>query len=293
MKSKSPFTNNFRKRSALKGCKICLAGLLLFITGSVYSQEKWDDLFPVDDIYFKNWGWLAGAGINYTIPTSGNSVLESDTIPDLFYSYALSPKGKVGAMLEGGAFYLLDNPVVSYLDAGIRMNWYNGKEDFTLDRVSTIDNSTLPSQSGYRSFSFLNASLRINANNTIQISKYEFIQNSIGLNVDYTFYESQEIDPPLLPLTDFEESFQMQLHYKLSYGFRLDLMHYMIVGVDTPILTLVDWDGGKPSFEMFNSTYLPITLSVQFLFLQKSNRPDCKKPPPLDMNKKRKKAKMF
>lgn len=272
---------------------IILVLFIITIPSFSYSQAKKEPIFPVNDIYFKDWGWKAAIGGNYTIPLSGKTSITygegSDTISDFLFS----PVGKVGMMIEGGAFYLLDNPIVSYLDADIRVNWFNGKENFAETRIEGGSGDTILSQEGYRSFSQFNVSLRLNANNTIQVSEYGFIQNTLGLNFDYLFYESQEINPPVFPLQDPSDEFQMQLHYKLAYGLRLDLMHYMIIGVDVPVLTLFPWDDGKQTIAMFESRYWPLTLSVQILFLQKSNRPDCKKPPPLNMNKKRKKAKMF
>ena len=135
LKSKWNFMNHFERNLMCNSLRISLAVLFISIASPLLSQEKWDDLFPVDDIYFKNWGWHAAAGINYTIPTSGKTMLESNMNPDTISEYNFSPKGKVGAMLEGGAFYLLDNPIVSYIDGGIRLNWFNGKEDFI---VATI-----------------------------------------------------------------------------------------------------------------------------------------------------------
>lgn len=267
--------------------------LTIFLSSILFSQEKKGDIFPVDDIYFKNWGWLTGAGANYTIPVSGEANRDYNVNTDTISNFLFSPTGRVGAMLEGGAFMLLDNPIVSYLDADIRFNWFNGKENFTENRISTVTNDTILTQSGIRSFDQINVSLRLNANNTIQVSQYGFIQNTLGANFDYLFYENLQSDLPVLPLEEPSEKFQIQLHYKLAYGFRLDLMHYMIVGLDIPILNLYPWQDGRPNIEVFESQYWPLTLSVQFLFLQKSNRPDCKKPPPLDMNKKRKKARMF
>jgi hypothetical protein len=265
----------------------------------LFSQEKWDDLFPVKEIYFKNWGWYAGIGGNYTIPTSGKSNMSYGLDADTSSAYLFSPVGKLGGMLEGGAFYMFDNPYVAYVDGGIRVNWFSGKEKFDAYQIDQQTTDTLSMQSGDQQFSMANVSLRLNANNAIQVSKYGFIQNTLGVNFDYNFYHATKVDPenysfPAGSLnTEKDPSFQMQFHYQIAYGFRLDLMHYMIIGLDTPILTFVPWENGKPSIAFFHSSYLPVTLSVRFMFLQKSNRPDCQKPPPLDMNKKRKKARMF
>jgi hypothetical protein len=258
-----------------------------------YSQAKKEPIFPVGDIYFKNWGWKAGIGGNYTIPFSETKSINFNENSDTTDIYNFNPIGKMGMMVEGGFFYLLENPIVSYLDADVRVNWFNGRENFAGIRMDTVSQDTISTQGGYRSFSNFNVSIRLQANNTIHVSKYGFIQNTLGLNFDYLFYENQKIDPPIFPIENTANRFQFQLHYKLSYGLRLDLMHYMIVGVDIPLLTLYPWNDGGQMINMFESRYWPVTVSIQVMFLQKTNRPDCNKPPPLDINKKRKKAKMF
>lgn len=288
-------TSWMRKRISL-----LLFVLFLIISGvSAKAQAKRAPIFPTDDPYFKNWGWYAGLGTNFTIPTSGSKEQIFVSLPDTSFNYLFSPKGKMGLMLEGGAFYLTDYYLLSYLDAGLRVNWFNAKENFTAYHIDQNLGDTLSIQDGKRDFSLMNVSLRLDANNCIQVSKYGFIQNTLGLNVDYSFYKKFEMDPPdypfpFDPLSDATyNEFQFQIHYKLAYGFRLDLMHYMIIGLDAPIFTIAPWTNGRPTIDTYQSSYLPLTLSVRVLFLRKSNRPDCKKPPPLDMNKKRKEAKMF
>jgi len=265
-------------------------GIFILLSPSFGQGEK-DPIFPVNDIYFKKWGWYAGIGGNYTVPLF-NDVVRTYQNSDSVSTVQFTGVGQPGMMIEGGAFYLLDNPVVSYLEGGLRFNWFRAKEDISTTVVNASDNNTLLQQEDERSFDQVNVSLRLDANNTIKVSKYGFIQNTLGLNFDYLFYsEYQSSNPLYSEATD--DVFQAQIHYKLSYGFRLDLMHYMIIGIDAPILTIAPWNDGRQTIDVFESYYWPLTLSVRILFMQKSNRPDCKKPPPLDMNKKRKEAKMF
>ncbi len=272
---------------------------VIFTSQIVIAQRKNPPIFPTDEPYFKNWGWFAGIGANYTLPVSGKTDALYNEASDTTFNYHYSPLGKVGMMAEGGAFYLLDNKYVSLLDAGLRFNWFNGKENFEEYQVDQTLMDTISIQNGNQQFSMMNVSLRLDASNAIQVSKYGFILNTLGLNFDYRFYDSQKVDPEnyTFPFEPFDlesnSAFQIQVHYKFSYGFRLSLMHYMIIGIDTPIFTAIPWENGSPAFAFFSSDYLPLTLSVRVMFLRKSNRPDCNKPAPLDMNKKRKEAKMF
>lgn len=268
--------------------------ILLLFSVSSYSQKKLDPTFPTDDPFYKNWGWHAGIGGNYTVTNNGKHASVYVHNPDTVSYYNFIPRGQVGAMVEGGAFLLLDNIIVSYLDAGLRVNWFQGKNIFTENRVTSSTNDTILFTEGERSFDIIDVSLRMNANNTIQLSNYGFIQNTLGLNVDYQFIKNQQTFPPIFPLDDFaNDKFQFQLHYKLAYGFRLDLMRYMIVGIDVPLMTFHPWNGGSQTIDVFGAQYWPITLSVNVMFLQKSNRPDCRDSPKVNMNKRRRKERMF
>lgn len=274
--------------------RVFIFSILLLFTLNSFSQKKWDPLFPTDDPFYKNWGWHAGLGGNYTLPLNSKSSSVLIHNADTVSYFNFNPNGQVGAMVEGGAFLLLDNIIVSYLDAGLRLNWFQGKNKFDDYRVRSSTGDTISFMEGERTFDIFDVSLRLNANNTIQVSNYGFIQNTLGLNVDYQFYKGQNTNPPIFPLDDFEDNkFQFQLHYKLSYGFRLDLMHYMIIGIDAPLMTFVPWDEGSQTINVFDAQYWPLTLSVNVMFLQKSNRPDCRDSPSMDMNRKRKKEKMF
>lgn len=295
----SKYKWNFIQPSSSKMNRFSLLIFAMFLAQISFSQRKRPPIFPTDEPYFKNWGWYAGIGANYSLGVSGKTDASYNENTDTSFQYTFTPRGKVGMMIEGGAFYLLDNKYVSVLDAGLRFNWFNGKENFEEYQVNQTLMDTVSNQNGNQQFSMMNISLRLDASNAIQVSKYGFIQNTLGLNFDYRFYDGQKVDPenfsfPFEPFSlESQSAFQVQLHYKIAYGFRLDLMHYMIIGIDTPIFTALPWENGSPAFAFFSSEYLPLTLSVRVLFLRKSNRPDCNKPAPLDTNKKRKEAKMF
>lgn len=277
----------------LKRPKYILSALAIVIALSASSQKKREAIFPADDPYFKKWGWMAGLGANYSFPISKEYSLTYVNGPENTISVAnYKPVGRLGAMLEGGAFYLVDNYILSYIDGGVRVNWFRGKEDISIVVTDSMGVNSEPLNE-FRSFDYANASLRLNANNIIQVSNYGFIQNTLGVNLDYYFLENTN-NPATIPLTDYGfDPFQIQLHYKLAYGFRLDIMHYVIIGLDAAILGVYPWNDGRQTLDIFGSNYWPVTLSVKVLFMNKSNRPDCKKPIPLDMNKKRKEAKMF
>jgi len=214
---------------------------------------------------------------------------EGDTIQIGTYTR----QGKVGFLIEGGRFTMTYSKIVPYIDYGIRFKLLRGYEDYKGINPPTENTDTVFIDNSAR-FDNYYFSAHFNANNAIRVSNRGFIQNTLGLNIDYRVIQSRNGTIQYSENTVVSsEVFLVQLHYKIGYGFRMDKKHYLIFTLETPILTAYPWDDGKPTIAMFNSRYQPISLSVRLLFLSNSTRPDCNKPIPLNMDKKHKKAKMF
>lgn len=76
-----------------------------------------------------------------------------------------------------------------------------------------------------------------NAYNVWQIADKTFIQNGLGVNVDYSIIGSMPYSPPLLT----------QLHYKFGLGFQFWQRLFVIPSVEIPLLNVYP-------FSTFNST---------------------------------------
>ena len=261
----------------------------------VLSQNRnWKPLFPVDDTNYKLSGWLVGAGATYTfsLPSVTEHIYQigNDTI--LTANFAAS--GNLGFLVEGGRFTMTYSKIVPYLDYGALFKLIRGTQDYTgYLSESDIQDTILISQSS-ASFSNYYASVYFNANNAIRVSEFGFIQNSLGINLDYKVIETLKGTAPMFPGSkSTSEVFLAQLHYKLGYGFRLDKKHYLTFTLETPILTAFPWDDGKSTIAIFDSRYRPILFSVRLMFLNTNSRPDCNKPTQINMNKKRNKTRLF
>ena len=266
-----------------------------FIPAGVMGQNrKWKSLFPVDDTNYKLSGWLAGAGGTYTfsLPSLTEQVYQLDN--DTILTANFDAGGNLGFLIEAGRFTMTYSKLVPYIDYGILFKLIRGTQDYK-GYLSQSDNqnSILIDQST-SSFSNYYLSAYFNANNAIRVSEFGFIQNSLGLNIDYKVIETLKGTAPEFPESiSTSEVFLTQLHYKLGYGFRLDKNHYLTFTLETPILTAYPWDDGKSTIAIFDSRYRPILFSVRVLFLNPNSRPDCNKPTDINMNKKRNKTRLF
>jgi len=266
----------------------------LFSSPLLSQNRKWKSLFPVDDPNYKLSGWLVGAGATYTfsIPSTTEQFyqLGNDTILTADFKAVGNP----GFLIEVGRFTMTYSKLIPYLDYGILFKLIRGHQDYT-GHISVSDNQDpiLISQNS-ASFSNYYLSAYFNANNAIKVSEFGFIQNSIGLNIDYKVIETLKGIAPIFPESkSTSEIFLTQLHYRLGYGFRLDKKHYLTFTLETPILTAFPWDDGKSTIAIFDSRYRPILFSIRLMFLSTNSRPDCNKPTHIDMNKKRNKTRLF
>ncbi len=257
-------------------------------------NRKWKPLFPVDDTNFKLSGWYVGAGATYTFSLPSNTEQNFQIGNDTLLTANFKASGNPGFLIEAGRFTMTYSKLIPYIDYGISFKQIRGTQDYTGYFLESDNQDTVLISQSTASFSNYYISAHFNANNAIRVSEFGFIQNSLGLNIDYKVIETIKGTAPMFPSsTASSEAFIVQLHYKLGYGFRLDKKHYLIFTLETPILTAYPWDDGKSTIAIFDSRYRPILFSVRLMFLNNNSRPDCNKPTQLDMNKKRNKSRLF
>jgi hypothetical protein len=272
---------------------LSLIVFFLFIS-TVFSQDnKWKPIFPAEDINFRLNGWYAGAGAtyNFAYPNNKNNYDFSDSskIDANFLA-----TGKPGFMVEGGRYTMTYSNYVPYIDYGLVFKMFGGGQDYTGYEVSIENLDTIASNSSSAQFSNYYISAQFNANNAIRVSEYGFIQNSLGINIDYYLFRTSQGSAPLFPDTKTSvDVFSLQLHYKIGYGLRLDKKHFLMITLETPLLNIFPWDNGKSTISFLNSRYHPVMLSVRLMFLRNTTRPDCYKPNDVKMNKKHKKSRLF
>ena len=187
---------------------------------------------------------------------------------DTTYEVTFNPGGRIGLYLEVGRHYIFKYArLFPYLDFGIAYKGLRGKEKFEGEwRIANID-QTFGATSGAGKFANHNVLAYVNLNNIIQLTNKLFIQNSLGLNVDYSFIKrtnkgtyafQDDVELPRL---------WAQVHYKFGLGIKIHDGLFIIPSIETPLLNLSPWTNFRLKVPQYMSWYRPLILSVRFAFL--------------------------
>ena len=255
--------------------------LVLFLAAPSYGQSlygrKKKDIIPLEG-QAKRIGWFVAPGVTYTLPRSKNSEEEVFQRADTSYTATYDPDGRLGFYLEGGLTWYTRNPViVDYFDAGFAYKNLRGSESF---EGTLLRGDSLASLAGEGSFAERQLTFNINANKFIQTRNYQFVQLSLGANLDHRLSNDLEhTGDPLLNDQQFPPDLVAQAHFKVGYGFKLTGTLILIPTLETPVFSFTPQDQGFGKLQWFSSRYRPIIFSVRFLFLRARNGFDC--PPPI------------
>ncbi len=225
-------------------------------------KRKNRDLVPLSGQMMLS-GWHFAPGLTYMLPQNKGLFKSSESSKDV------NPKGKFAFYVEAGRYTIFPGGgnVFNYMDYSLAFKRLSGKEIYNGNEGFFKQNYLLGN---------------FNINNIIQLTDYTFIQNSLGVNVDYNLFGqvqssgSSATEPSKLIA---------QLHYKLGYGIKVTNNLFIIPILETPILNTWAWEKGKSTLGFFSSRYRPLILTVRFAFLSKRsqvcppvyNSPDDKK----------------
>jgi len=200
--------------------------------------------------HFRPFGWHFSPGLTYMV---------GYTNEDEEKAYDLKPIGTPGYYLEIGLEHVFKQrkKVFHYFDYSLGIKHFGGQEKLILkDKTETKSN-----------FNFGAAFARIDIHNVWQLSKWNFIDQSIGLNLDYTVYGGKDNTYTALGSEDYQQKFLTQLHYSIGWGIKPRDGFFIIPTLKTPILTAWNWRNFNPSHRWFSSKYQPIIFSVKIAWL--------------------------
>ena len=217
-----------------------------------WGSNRRDAIWSHSQSHYRGLGWFINPGVTYML---GNSA-DDDNRP-----YNLTPTGLPGYYLEAGMEHLFkkQQKAVHYFDWGLGVKHFGGQEKYSIEGVS---------QATRGQFNFGSAFLRAGIHNVWQLNMYNFIDQSIGFNLDYRIYGGNDDENYLSPLaSNNQNKLVMQLHYQLGFGYKVRDGFFIVPTVQTPILTLVDFDDFNPSHHWFNSRYQPLIFTIKFAWL--------------------------
>jgi hypothetical protein len=212
-------------------------------------------------------GFFIAPGVTYTLPRFSDPEERFALAPDTTFTGTFDPAGKLGLYLEAGWFLATRDPVIlDYWDASLAYKQLKGAESFA---GTYAFGDSIGSGIGEGAFNDQHVAFSINANRLFTVRDHQFIQFSLGANVDWRFGTSREYAGLTVPGTqDFPPEIIGQFHAKLGYGFKLTQRLMIIPTVETPFFSIVPEDQGFGKLQWFSSTYRPLIFSVRFLFLR-------------------------
>lgn len=256
-----------------------IIALALLIAGSLCAQgiygRKKPEIFPTDG-KMRRGGFYFAPGITYALPRFKDKEETVFSNADTTYTALFDPNGKIGLYLEAGWFISTKDPIIlDYWDFGLAYKQLKGTEDFT---GTLARGDSIGYLAGDGAFNDRHLTLHANANKLFQTRDYQFIQLSLGANVDWRFSTAHDYTADFTALNRwaFPPDLIGQVHVKLGYGFKLTQQLMIIPAIETPVFSIAPEDDGNfGKMQWFSSTYRPLILSVRFLFLRYPKGFDC------------------
>ena len=251
-----------------------------------FSKRMVDPIYSVSQSTCKPWGLHFSLGATYTFTDLNPDEFSRSAGVDTTTTFKHDPRGRLGYYFDIGLLHIFKkrNPVVHYWDWALGLKHYAGAEDLkgstttsSGQEVGTLD-GTGKWDNGY-------AFARINIHNVIKISKWNFIDNSFGWNVDYQIYgykhNNQYSGDHITDNERFQGKLITGLHYRLGFGIKLKEGWFLEPWVEIPLFTAYEWNKGKPVIQWWSSWYMPFAVGVKLAILWKKDPNAC---PPVFTN---------
>lgn len=200
--------------------------------------------------HFRPIGWHVTPGLTYM---AGNTKEDEDN------AFDLKPSGTPGYYVEIGLAHVFKQrkKVFHYFDYGIGIKHFGGQEKYVLENGDEIKGN----------FNFGAAFARIGLHSVIKLSRWNFIDQSIGFNFDYTVYGGKQENYGSSVVQDYQEKILAQIHYSIGWGIKPRDGFFIIPYVKTPLLTAFSWRNINPGHRWFSSNYQPLIFGVKLGWL--------------------------
>jgi hypothetical protein len=234
---------------------------------------------------------LSGGPTFMATRSNANNPTYSGTINGRPIDYTFDPAGLPGFFLEAGMAHFpkkrsnlskaLKTILISYYDWGVGFKLLGGRESTVVNTYSN-SNALLSSYSGTGDFYNGYIYGRFAVHKNINLNKRYFIDNGLGINLDYRVLEqgspTYSVDGGFNFNQQKHPNFVAQLNYTLGFGFRLSRRSFVIPGVQVPIFGIYDWRRGGAALKWYNSNYLPVLVHVKWIYLFEKKVKGCNTP---------------
>jgi hypothetical protein len=227
---------------------------------------------------FKNSGWFVAPGLAFTLPFPRNEQLIGyDAADDTVFSGDFTRDGQNGLCVQVGRhhFWKSRGPI-DHIDYGLGYKMLRGTEEFA--GVVRTDGSFAPYTS-YASFSDSYLSAFGNLSNVLLLNNRWWIQNSLGVNVDFRLIGDRGGSGVPGVVWQYPPSFPVQAHYRLGFGWKPEPGIFILPMIEIPLLNVNRWEGMKATLPYFNGRYRPVLITLRIQWLSKQPERQCENQP--------------
>lgn len=229
---------------------------------------------------FKNTGWFFSPGVASMMPTPRTEQLtgyDNQAIPDTIYSGEFSRDGQWGLYLEGGRHHFTSGRgPIDHWEYGVNYKMLRGSEEFAGFLYGNDSAVAYASQASF-SDSYLGAFA--NFNNILQVGDRVWIQNGLGINVDYGLFQQRGGTGVIGADWFFPADFPVQAHYKFGIGWKPEPGIFIMPMIETPLLNLLPWEGLQGTLPYYTGRYRPWLISLRIQWLLKVPARECDNQP--------------
>jgi hypothetical protein len=249
----------------------------LFIVFSSVAQREPKALY-VPGGQFKNTGWFIAPGLAFTLPFPRNEQLSGYTVSDdTIYKGDFARDGQNGLCFQLGRhhFWKRRGPI-DHVDYGLGYKMLRGTEEF-VGQLNTSNGFVGATYAAAFSDSYLSAFG--NMSNVLMLSNRWWIQNSLGLNIDFRLFGKRSGGG--LPGLQwyYPPTFPVQLHYRVGFGWKPEPGIFILPMIEIPLLNVNRWEGMTATLPYFNGRFRPVLITLRIQWLSKQEDRQCENQP--------------
>jgi hypothetical protein len=215
---------------------------------------------------FKSSGWFVSPGLTLMRPFPRSETLTGfNNIGDTLYDGVFSRDGGLGFCIHAGRHHFFNRRgLIDHFDYGLGYKKLKGVDQF----------SGAPYSTG-AAFKDHYLSVFANMSNILMLADRWWIQNSLGLNVDFAFITNRSGGSVPGAIMQFPAAVPIQAHYRLGFGWKPEAGIFIMPMIEVPVLNLLPWEGVKGTLPYFTGRYRPVQITVRIQWLTKQPDRQC------------------
>jgi hypothetical protein len=244
------------------------------ITGFAQRQNK---ALYVPGGQFKSSGCFVAPGLTLMRPFPRNESLTGfNNAGDTLYDGVFSRDGGLGFCIQVGRHHFVNRRgLIDHVDYGIGYKKLKGVDQFSGTPISTGASFRDHYLGGFA-----------NLSNIIMLSDRWWVQNSLGVNADFTFITNRSGSVVRGAATQFPAAVPIQAHYRLGFGWKPEPGIFILPMIEFPVLNLLPWEGAKGTLPYFTGRYRPLLITLRIQWLSKQPDRECDaRPGSVDLSK--------